>query len=220
MEVTFWLLLLQIIWIDILLSGDNALVIAMACRSLPQRQRLWGMIFGAGAAVTMRIAFTGAVGFLMSMAYLKLVGGILLLYVAVKLLVPDDDEGDGIKGADKLLTAIGTIMAADMVMSLDNIIAVAAVSHGDFVLLALGLVISIPLVVAGASMIMKLLDRFPVLVWAGSGVLGWVAGEIMATDVAVRSHLPIDASYLYAALGSILVLTVGSTWRTLKLKEA
>jgi YjbE family integral membrane protein len=176
-----WLALGKIIWIDILLSGDNALVIAMACRSLPARQRLWGMILGAGAAVLIRIFFTGIVSQILLMPYLKLFGGTLLLYVACKLLMANDDEPD-VKAKDKLLSAIGVIALADIVMSLDNVIAVAAAANGSVLLLCIGLALSIPLIVTGASIIVGILNRFPILIWAGGALLGYIAGEVMATD--------------------------------------
>src|SRR3954468_23367288 len=182
---TFWVALGKIMWINILLSGDNALVIAMACRNLPPRQRLWGMILGAGVAVLLRIIFTGIVATLMELPYLKLVGGLALVVIAAKLLVPEEEDEEGTHAASHLWGAVQVVAIADIVMSLDNVIAVAAAANGSVPLLVLGLAISVPLIVAGAALIMALLTKLPILVWAGAGLLGWIAGEVMATDPVV-----------------------------------
>lgn len=215
MQPSFWLGLGKVVWIDILLSGDNALVIALACRNLAPRQRLWGMIFGAAGAVALRIACTGAVASLMELPYLKIIGGLALLYVAAKLLVPDDGGGD-VKSTDKLWSAIRIVMVADIVMSIDNVIAVAAAAHGNIFLLGLALAISIPIIVTGAAIITGFLNRFPILVWAGAALLGWIAGEVIVSDAAVASLLstPFDAPFFYAGLGAALVLLVGAIWRS------
>src|SRR5436305_2307550 len=188
-QPTFWVALGKIMWINILLSGDNALVIAMACRGLPPRQRLWGMVLGAGVAVILRIIFTGIVVTLMELPYLKLVGGLALLVIAAKLLVPEQEDEEGVESASHLWAAVQIVAIADVVMSLDNVIAVAAAANGSFPLLILGLAISIPLIVAGAALIMALLNRLPILVWAGAALLGWIAGEVIATDPAVHPKL-------------------------------
>ena len=159
-QPAFWVAVGKIIWINILLSGDNALVIAMACRGLPPRQRLWGMIFGAGVAVVLRIIFTGIVATLMALPYLKLVGGLALLVIAAKLLVPEDEDEDGVAAGIASVAAVQIVVIADIVMSLDNVIAVAAAANGSVPLLVLGLAISVPLIVAGAALIMALLTRF------------------------------------------------------------
>jgi YjbE family integral membrane protein len=210
---SFWLGVGKIVWIDILLSGDNALVIAMACRGLAPRQRLWGMIFGAGAAVALRIFCTGTVASLMELPYLKLVGGLALLYIATKLLMSDDGESD-IQHTDKLLVAIRTIMIADIVMSIDNVIAVAAAAHGNVFLLGLALALSIPIIVAGAAVITTFLNKFPVLVWAGAGLLGWIAGEVISSDPVIVPYLvTYNNVYFNSAIGAIFVLLAGLTWR-------
>jgi YjbE family integral membrane protein len=243
----FWLAVGKIIWINVLLSGDNALVIAMACRGLaPRLRRLWGMVIGAGIAVVLLIAFTGIVARLMVLPYLKLVGGIALLVIAAKLLVPED-EGDDVTAGTSLWHAIRIVVIADIVMSLDNVIAVAAAANGQLSLLILGLAISIPMIIAGAALIMLVLDRFPILVWLGATLLGWIAGDVIATDPAVHPllmrlldgqislnldatsaifgvapHLSLDgdlAEYVCSILGAITVLTVGSIWRKRKLRE-
>lgn len=238
-QPAFWVALGKIMWINILLSGDNALVIAMACRGLPPRQRLWGMILGAGVAVFLRIIFTGIVATLMALPYLKLVGGVALLVIAAKLLVPEPEDEEGMDAASHLWGAVQVVAIADIVMSLDNVIAVAAAANGSVPLLVLGLAISVPLIVAGAALIMALLTKLPILVWAGAGLLGWVAGEVMATDPAAVPFLrgfsdgPVGvqldrmfgwtglhfangghgAEVVCGIIGIIIVLVAGSIWR-------
>jgi YjbE family integral membrane protein len=242
----FWLAVGKIIWINVLLSGDNALVIAMACRGLAPRQRLWGMVIGAGIAVVLLIAFTGIVARLMVLPYLKLAGGIALLAIAAKLLVPED-EGDDVTAGTSLWHAIRIVVIADIVMSLDNVIAVAAAANGQISLLILGLTISIPMIIAGAALIMMVLDRFPILVWLGATLLGWIAGDVIATDPAVHPllqrlldgqivlnleatsaifgvspHFSLDGDlveYIASILGAIVVLVAGSVWRRRRLKQ-
>ena len=218
----FWLAALQIIWINILLSGDNAVVIALACRMLPPKQRMWGIILGAGAAVLLRIIFTVVVTQIMSMPFLKLIGGIALLWIAIKLIVPSHSHGEGdVEAADSLWRAVRIVAIADIIMSLDNVIAIAAAAKGNVALLVIGLAVSIPLIIAGAAMIMALLDRFPILVWAGAALLGWIVGEVIATDPAIanplRASLGADGAHTVelaaAAVGAILVLAVGALWR-------
>jgi YjbE family integral membrane protein len=220
-QIAFWVALLKIMWINVLLSGDNAVVIAMACRGLPHRQRLWGMILGAGVAVVLRIIFTGVVASLMLLPYLKLVGGLALFYIAAKLLVPEGPYEDETDVVEHLWRAVRIVAIADIIMSLDNVIAIAAAAQGNVALLVLGLAISIPLIVAGAALIMTLLDRFPILVWAGAALLGWIVGEVIATDPAIEGYLIAQFSkegahyiMLFAALlGAILVLVVGGLCR-------
>jgi YjbE family integral membrane protein len=173
---------LKIIWINILLSGDNAIVIALACRALPPRQRFWGIILGAGAAVLLRIFFTVILQYVLELPWLKLVGGILLLWIAIKLLIQDEADEASIDSADNLWGAVRTVAIADIVMSLDNVLAIAAAAKGNTALIVFGLAFSIPLIVAGATLIMALLTRFPVLVWAGAALLGWIAGELIVGD--------------------------------------
>jgi YjbE family integral membrane protein len=210
----FWLAILQIIWINILLSGDNAVVIAMACRSLSDRMRKWGMILGAGVAVALRIIFTGVVTTLMGIPFLKVAGGAALLYIAVELIKPNGGEGGSeIKSHENLWRAMITIAVADVVMSLDNVIAIAAVARGSWVLLTIGLGISIPLIIAGSALVMYVLDRFPILVWAGAALLGWIAGELVVTDAGVISYIGAEAAHRYetvaAITGAALVVAVG-----------
>ena len=224
-QPAFWVALGKIMWINILLSGDNAVVIAMACRGLPHRQRVWGMILGAGVAVLLRIVFTVFVAALMLLPWLKIVGGLALFYIAAKLLVPDDPDEDETEAAEHLWRAVKIVAIADIIMSLDNVIAIAAAAQGNMALLVIGLAISIPLIVAGAALIMALLDRFPILVWAGAALLGWIVGEVIATDPVIQGYLEprFGAEGFHyivlfmALLGAILVLLVGGMWRRSKL---
>lgn len=246
-QPAFWVAVGKIIWINILLSGDNALVIALACRGLSPKHRLWGMILGAGAAVLLRIIFTGIVATLMELPYLKLVGGLALIVIAAKLLVPEQEEEDGVESASHLWAAVRIVVVADIVMSLDNVIAVAAAANGSVPLLVLGLAISVPLIVAGAALIMALLTRLPILVWAGAALLGWIAGDVIATDPAIHPKLDallsgsfgvkLDAmlaslgarphfanhgnggELVCAVLGVIVVLAVGAIWRKRTLQK-
>ncbi|UGY13949.1 TerC family protein [Bradyrhizobium septentrionale] len=245
---TFWVAVGKIIWINVLLSGDNALVIALACRGLAPRQRLWGMILGAAAAVLLRVIFTGIVASLMELPFLKLVGGLALIVIAAKLLVPEQEDEDSVHAASHLWAAVQIVVVADIVMSLDNVIAVAAAANGSVPLLVLGLAISVPLIVAGAALIMALLNKLPVLVWAGAALLGWIAGDVIATDPAV--HPKLDALFAgslgakldswlaaigmspqfghggnggeitLAVLGIVVVLVAGSFWRRHAVRKA
>src|SRR5262245_27317911 len=192
----FWLGLGAIIWVNIILSGDNAVVIALAARSLPPHQQKQAVFWGAAAAVVLRIVLTIVAVELLKLPYLKLVGGALLFWIAVKLLVPEDDDGDDVASSSHLLGAIKTILIADLVMSLDNVIAVAAVAKGSIVLLVLGLLISIPLVVYGATLRMKLMDRYPVIVTVGAALIGYVAGEMLVTDPVVIAWFSANAHWM------------------------
>jgi YjbE family integral membrane protein len=185
MEPQFWLALVQIIWINVLLSGDNAIVIALACRQLPPRQRTAGIVLGTLAALILRLIFSGVVVTLMFIPWLKIAGGLALLWIAVKLLMPNEQSEESTAAAEGLLRAMMVIAIADVVMSLDNVIAVAAAAGGNFALLVFGLAISIPAIVVGASLIAALLNRFPIIVWAGAALLGWIAGDVLATDPVV-----------------------------------
>jgi YjbE family integral membrane protein len=246
LQPAFWIAVGKIIWINVLLSGDNALVIALACQGLHPRQRVWGMVIGAGIAVVLLILFTGIVATLMVLPYLKLAGGIALLAIAAKLLVPEG-EGDKVTEGTSLWHAIRIVVIADIVMSLDNVIAVAAAANGQLPLLILGLAISIPMIIAGAALIMMILDRMPFLVWLGAALLGWIGGDVIATDPAIgpRLHqllagdisLNIDTTspmfgfakqlrfdseideIMLALLCAAVVLVVGSIWRRRKLQS-
>jgi YjbE family integral membrane protein len=221
----FWLAVLQIIWIDVLLSGDNAVVIALACRKLPQRQRLWGIVLGTMVAVTLRVVFTGAVTTLMSLAYVKVIGGALLLWIAIKLLGPEENGRNGqIEPVGSLWQAVRIVAIADVVMSLDNVIAIAAAARGSYALLMFGLTCSIPLIMAGAAIVIAVLERFPIVVWAGAALLGWIAGEIIATDPAITGYLdPAVAPKIKlvgAIIGALVVVGVGFARRLLTRRSA
>jgi YjbE family integral membrane protein len=233
----FWVGAGQIIGINLILSGDNAVVIALACRMLPPRQRFWGMILGAGVAVLLRVLFTLVVAEAMGYSFLKLVGGVLLLWVAVKLVVPEDGAGEGkIAASESLWRAVRIIAIADIVMSLDNVIAIAAVAETAAVrvdtahagtikaiLIVFGLATSIPLIIAGSAMLMALLDRYPPLVWAGAGLLGWVAGDIMIKDAALSAWFgPETLASLHhwaAAAGALFVVGAGYLIRRVRHNE-
>jgi YjbE family integral membrane protein len=222
----FWIAALQIIGVNIILSGDNAVVIAMACMTLPPRQRLWGMILGAGVAVLLRVLFTLVVAQAMTYPYLKLVGGLLLFWVAVKLVIEDaDGDGDDVEAAENLWRAVRIVVIADIVMSLDNVIAIAAaaeiaaaqvdLAHASIIkatLIIFGLATSVPLIIAGSAILMSLLERFRVLVWGGGALLGWVAGDIMSTDPAVVGWLGDLAANYHAwggRVGAVFVVGLG-----------
>jgi YjbE family integral membrane protein len=222
----FWIAALQIIGVNIILSGDNAVVIALACLSLPPRQRLWGMILGAGAAVLLRVAFTLVVAEAMTYPFLKLVGGALLFWVAIKLVSEDADEDAETEAGETLWRAVRIVVIADIVMSLDNVIAIAAAAelaaamvdptHAAAIKAALiifGLATSVPLIIAGSAILMALLERFRVLVWGGGALLGWVAGDIMTSDPVVATWLgEATASGLHAwggRIGALIVVCAG-----------
>jgi YjbE family integral membrane protein len=212
MTPEFWTGLITIIWVNVILSGDNAVVIALAARSLPRAQQKKAVFWGAGAAVILRIILTLVAVELLKFPYLKFVGGALLFWIAVKLLVPEDEGGDNIESSSNLMTAIKTILIADLVMSLDNVIAVAAAAKGNDVLLVLGLAISIPLVIFGATILMKLMERWPVIITLGAAILGWVAGEMAVTDPVAIHWVEENAKYLdwvAPAAGAVLVVAVG-----------
>lgn len=222
-DTTFGIALLQIIWIDLLLSGDNAVVIALACRSLPPSQQRWGIILGAGAAIGLRILFAGGISFLLAVPWLKIIGGLLLFWIAVKMIQgeehgEEEKEGGKVRSAAGLLGAIRTIVIADAVMSLDNVIAIAGAAqksdheHGRIVLIALGLMISIPLIVYGSTLLLKILNRFPVLVIAGGALLGWIGAEVFITDPVLKAWVDDRAAFLHwaaPAAGAVVVSIVG-----------
>ena len=207
----FWIGLMKIVWINIILSGDNAVVIALAARSLPEHQQRQAIMFGSGAAVVLRIALTVVAAALLELSFLQIVGGILLLYIGAQLLSEDGDEGEGEIEKASLFAAIRTILVADIVMSLDNVIAVAAAAKGNMTLLILGLAISIPMVVFGSALMIKLMTRFPIIVTFGACLIGWVGGETIASDVALR-EFSADNPWLHytaATVGALAVLAIG-----------
>jgi YjbE family integral membrane protein len=204
----FWVAALEIVVINILLSGDNAVVIALACRNLPHRQRRWGIIWGAAGAVVLRIILTFFAVSLLKLPYLNLIGGVLLVWIGIKLISDEDGDGHDVKAADRLMVAIRTIIVADLVMSLDNVIGVAGAAKGSVVLIVFGLIVSVPLVVVGAQLIMKLIERFPILVIGGGGLLGFVAGEMMVADTAVAPWISAHAAWLHWVLPAVGVVVV------------
>jgi YjbE family integral membrane protein len=215
---SFWAGVLQMIGIDILLAGDNALVIALACRKLPPRVRTWGMALGAGVAVLMRISFTALIAVVMAAPYLKIAGGLALFYITFKLLA-SEEEGDNerVGAGERLWHAVRIIALADLVMSLDNVIAIAAASKGHALTFGIGLMASVPLVVAGAGVFVTLLNRYPWLVWAGGGLLGWVAGQVIANDPVVSGWFTQpyhrDVELTAAAAGALAMLATGHVLR-------
>ncbi|BAF90155.1 MULTISPECIES: TerC family protein [Azorhizobium] len=230
---TFWLSLLQIVWIDLLLSGDNAVVIALACRSLPPSQRRWGIILGAGAAVGLRIIFALAISYLLGVPFLKIAGAVLLLWIAAKLVLSGEEEAHEVEASDSLWRAVRTIAIADAVMSLDNVVAIAAASRGHPELFIFGLLLTIPLIVAGSQLVLALLQRLPILVWAGAALLGFIAGEMLVSDVIsidllkgfnpafVKPDLEAPGGigpaalphYVAGALGAVVVVAIGLVLR-------
>ena len=212
-ETSFWVSVAQIIAIDILLGGDNAVVIALACRRLPEKQRNQGIFWGVFGAIGLRLVLISFALQLLALPYLKGVGALLLLWIGVKLMQPDDEDAHrNIEASTSLMGAIRTIIVADAVMSLDNVIAVAGAARGDLTLVIFGILVSIPIVVWGSKFVLKLMDRYPVVITLGGMLLGWIAGEMIITDVAVKPYTegyPPWIKYLAAIIGALLVLVVG-----------
>jgi len=227
-QTAFWSAVLQIIFINILLSGDNAVIIAMACRALPPRQRLWGVAIGAGVAVILLIIFTDVIARLLQLPYLKLAGGLALIFIAAKLLVPEDADKNEVEAVAHLWRAVRIVVVADVVMSFDNILAVAEIAKGNLMLLAIGLTVSIPLIIAGAALITALLDRLPILVWVGAALLGWVAGQTIVGDSVIGG--PVTRAFgeklagqvepAAAGAGAVLVIAAGGLWRLWRTSKA
>ena len=208
----FWVAVAQIIAIDIVLSGDNAVVIALACRNLPPAQRKLGIFWGVFGAVGLRVVLTAFAAGLLGFPYLKLIGGILLLWIGIKLLLPDDEGDHEIEAASHLSGAIKTIILADFIMSLDNVIAVAAASRDSIVLLLFGLAVSIPLIVWSSQVILHFMERYPIIITLGAGLLGYVAGGMVVTDIAVKEWaqaLVPGANYFAGVIGAVAVVATG-----------
>lgn len=218
----FWVAAFEIIIINILLSGDNAVVIALACRNLPPKQKWWGIFWGVVGAVVLRIVLTFFAVQLLALPYLQLVGAALLLWVGVKLIAEDEggDEHE-IAASDRLFSAVKTVIIADLVMSIDNVIGVAGAAKGSLVLLIFGLVVSIPLVVVGSQLIMKLVERMPWLVIAGGGLLGYIAGEIAIEDVTVKPWVTANAAWLHygAPIAGVVIVVAIGLWLTRRHKR-
>ena len=225
MHPAFWLAAVQIMGINILLSGDNAVVIALAVRGLPPKERFWGMVLGAGCAAVLLILFTGVVATLMQLPYLKFAGGLALFWVAIKLVTPQhQDAEDSAEAVEDLWRAVRVVVVANLVMSLDNVIAVAAAAKGNYLLLGLGLAVSIPVVIAGSALFLAIIERFPIVIWGGGALLGWIAGGLLPDDPAVAAYVPESlADRLDIACGiagAIIVVSVG--WylvRSTRLRE-
>lgn len=217
----FWSGLGQIILVNIVLSGDNALVIALACRNLEKRYQKPAILAGSAGAIILRIIFVLLVDQLLKIGYLKLIGGLLLLWIGVKLVQGEEEHGDGVKAAGSLWGAIRTIVIADAVMSLDNVIAIAAAAKGSVLLLVIGLAISMPLVIFGSALILKILNRMPILIWAGGALLGYIAGEVMVTDPAVEGRLHgFEWLHLGAPLaGAVLTVLLAMTITRVKARR-
>lgn len=209
----FWIALSQIVLINIVLSGDNAVVIALACRSLPAHQQKKAIVFGSVGAIVLRVVLTFFAVMLLDLPYLKLIGAAALLWIGVGLLKSDDGD-ENLEGHSNLAAAIKTIVVADLVMSLDNVIGVAAAAKGNVVLLIVGLVISIPLIIFGSAILLRIMGRFPIIITLGAGLLGWVAGEMAMGDPAISdwSHAHHNWHTVVPAIGAALVIAIGK-WR-------
>ena len=208
----FWIAVGQIILIDIVLSGDNAVVIALACRNLSPEQRKTGIFWGVAGAVSLRVVLTVFAALVMNLPWLKLVGGVLLVWIAVKLMLPEDEEGHDIASSSNLWGAVKTIVVADFVMSLDNVIAVAGAAHGSLALLLFGLAVSIPLIVWSSQLILHWMERWPSIVLFGAALLGYVAGQMIFSDpgvLALLPELPVWSGKVAGAVGAVLVVGVG-----------
>jgi YjbE family integral membrane protein len=218
----FWVAALEIIVINILLSGDNAVVIALACRNLPKRQKWLGIFWGVVGAVVLRIVLTFFAVQLLLLPYLQLVGAALLIWIGIKLIAEDEGDGPEVAASDRLIAAVKTVIVADLVMSIDNVIGVAGAAKGSLLLLIFGLVVSIPLVVVGSQLIMKLIERFPWLVVAGGGLLGYIAGEIATEDTAVKPWIAANAPVLHyaAPIAGIVVVVAVGLWLTRRHRDA
>ena len=213
----FWVAVGQIILIDILLGGDNAVVIALACRQLPESQRLKGILWGTAGAILLRVALIAFAISLLKVPFLKIAGAALLIWIGVKLITPHDEDAHGnIQASDKLWSAVKTVIVADLVMSIDNVIAIAGAAQNageqhQMALVILGLVVSIPIIVWGSQIVLKLMDRFPVIILLGGMLLGWIAGGMFQTDPMLKDLIPQEQSWHYAlgAAGALLVLAIG-----------
>lgn len=215
MDSTLWIRLAEIIGVNILLSGDNAVVIALAARSLPPHMRRMAIVLGSVGAIVMRVALTVVAAEMLELQWLRLIGGLLLLWIGVKLLVPEGEDAHAEGGSKGVWGAVRTILLADLVMSLDNVLGVAAAAHGSKALLIAGLAISIPLIVFGSAIILKVMDRYPVVIVLGAGLIGWVAGEMLVSDAVVARHIPVAhrhaSELISAALAAVSVIAIG-TW--------
>ena len=216
MTAGFWLAVGQIIMIDILLGGDNAVVIALACRNLPDKLRTRGIIYGTAGAIILRVILIAFALALLAIPYLKIIGAVLLLWIGVKLLLPEDENDHTISSSDKLWGAVKTVIIADLVMSVDNVLAIAGAAQGaqqdhQLALVIFGLVVSIPIIVGGSQLVLKLMSRFPVIITLGAMLLGWIAGQMAYSDPALKPYVPEAAFWAYAAAaaGALIVFALG-----------
>jgi YjbE family integral membrane protein len=204
--------ILQIVWIDLLLSGDNAIVIALACRNLPPEQRKTGMLLGAGAAIGLRIIFALMITWLLGVPFLKIVGGLLLLWIGMKLAKGEDEAHEQVEGSTQMWQAVKTIAIADAVMSLDNVLAISAASHGNVWLFIFGLLLSIPLIIFGSQLITSIIEKFPVFIWLGAALLGWIAGEMIVTDPVIMNWLKANMAHLTVVNAKNVAELLPVTW--------
>jgi len=216
MTAGFWLAVGQIIMIDVLLGGDNAVVIALACRNLPGNLRTRGIIYGTAGAIILRVILIAFALVLLAIPYLKIVGAVLLLWIGVKLLLPEDEGDHNISSSDKLWAAVKTVIIADLVMSVDNVLAIAGAAQGahqdhQMALVIFGLLVSIPIIIGGSQLVLKLMERFPAVITLGAMLLGWIAGQMAYSDPALKPYLPEGGywGYAVAAAGALLVLVIG-----------
>jgi YjbE family integral membrane protein len=216
-SAAFWIALLQIIWVNILLSGDNAVVIALACRNLEPKQRMQGILWGTAGATILRVVLIAFALTLLNIPFLKVVGGILLFWIGIKLLIPDDDEHGNIQNGVSIAAAVKTIIVADFVMSLENVIAIAGAAQGahenhQIGLVAFGLIISVPIIIWGSTLVLKLIDRYPLVVTLGAGFLGWIAGGMLITDVYIVNQFgaqPQTVKIAAEIAGVLIVIGLG-----------
>jgi YjbE family integral membrane protein len=216
MTTAFWVAVGQIIMIDILLGGDNAVVIALACRNLPEKQRKQGIILGTIGAIVLRVILIAFALALLAIPYLKIVGGVLLFWIGIQLMQPEGEEEHNINPSDKLWSAVKTVIVADLVMSVDNVLAIAGAAQGagqqhQLPLVIFGLLVSIPIIVWGSQIVLKLMERFPIIITAGAMLLGWIAGQMIYTDPAMVGIRPEGKiwEYTFAAVGALVVLLIG-----------
>lgn len=228
LQTLSWAAVFQIILIDILLGGDNAVVIALACRNLPAKQRMQGILWGTAGAIILRVALIAFALTLLSVPFLKIVGALLLVWVGIKLLIPDDDAHGNINGSASIVAAVKTIIIADFVMSLDNVIAIAGAAQNanpdhQIGLVAFGLIISIPIIVWGSTLVLKLIDRFPIVVTFGAALLGWIAGGMLVTDIYITEQFGAVSGTVKLAsevAGAILIVVIGRWFAARKQKQA
>jgi len=234
LQTLSWAAVFQIILIDILLGGDNAVVIALACRNLPAKRRMQGILWGTAGAIILRVVLISFAVTMLQIPFLKVVGGLLLFWIGIKLLIPEHESHENIQGGATLMSAIKTIIVADFVMSLDNVIAIAgAAQQADEAhqigLVVFGLLVSVPIIIWGSTLVLKLIDRFPIVVTLGGALLGWIAGGMLATDVAVQSNViqpsslaPYNTQITYGAeiVGALIVVIVGTLLARRKKAEA